>query len=59
MGTADEFREYARECLQWADEAETDDQRQSFISMAKDWILAALSLDGAPSTGQAQAPPEP
>jgi hypothetical protein len=46
MTTADEFREYAKECLQWADEAETDDQRQSFLDMARDWTLAALHLDG-------------
>jgi hypothetical protein len=46
MTTADEFREYAKECLQWADEAETDDQRQSFLDMARDWTLAAMRLDG-------------
>ena len=46
MATADEFREYAKECLRWADEAETDDQRQSFLDMARDWTLAALHLDG-------------
>jgi hypothetical protein len=46
MATADEFREYAKECLQWADEAETDDQRQSFLDMARDWTLAALRLEG-------------
>jgi hypothetical protein len=46
MTTADEFREYAKECLQWADEAETGDQRQSFLDMARDWTLAALRLEG-------------
>jgi hypothetical protein len=46
MTTAEEFREYAKECLQWADEAETDDQRQSFLDMARDWTLAAMRLDG-------------
>ena len=44
MTTADEFREYAKECLHWAEEAETDDQRQSFLDMARDWTLAALRL---------------
>jgi hypothetical protein len=44
MTTADEFRQYAQECLQWADQAETDDERQSFLDMARDWTLAALRL---------------
>jgi hypothetical protein len=52
MTTADEFREFARECLQWADEAETDDQRQSFLDMARDWTLAAFRLEGLVSPGQ-------
>lgn len=46
MTTADEFREYTNECLRWADEAETDDLRQSFLDMARDWTLAALRLEG-------------
>ena len=56
MTTPNEFREYATECLQWAKEAETDEQRQSFLDMARDWTLAALRLgmskdtDGSSST---------
>jgi hypothetical protein len=46
MTTANEFRDYAKECLRWADQAETDDQRQSFLDMARDWTLAALRLEG-------------
>ena len=46
MTTADEYRQYARECLQWAEQAETDDERLSLISMATDWTLAAVRLDG-------------
>jgi hypothetical protein len=45
--TANEFRDYAKECLKWADEAKTDDQRQSFLDMARDWTLAAARFDGA------------
>jgi hypothetical protein len=52
MTTADEYRDYAKECLQWADEAETDDQRQSFLDMARDWTLAALRLEGAFGTSK-------
>jgi hypothetical protein len=45
MTTADEFTEYAKECLRWADEAATEDERQSFLDMARDWTLAALHLE--------------
>jgi hypothetical protein len=44
MTTADEYRQYAVECLRWAKEAETDEERQSFLDMARDWTLAALRL---------------
>jgi hypothetical protein len=47
MTTADEYRQYANECLRFADEAETDDNRQSFLDMARDWTLAAMRLEGA------------
>jgi hypothetical protein len=46
MATADEYRQYAKECLQWADEAKTDDERRSFLDMARDWTLAAMRLEG-------------
>jgi hypothetical protein len=46
MTTADEYGQYAKECLQFADEAKADDQRQSFLDMARDWTLAALRLEG-------------
>ena len=42
MTTASEFCEYARECLEWADAAETEEQRESFLDMAKHWTLAAF-----------------
>jgi hypothetical protein len=48
MTTADEYRQYAHECIQWAKEAETDDQRQSFLNMARDWTLAALRITMTP-----------
>ena len=37
MTSADEYRQYAVECLHWAEEAKTDDQRQSFLDMARDF----------------------
>ena len=47
MATAAEFRQYASECLHWATEVETDEDRQAFLDMARDWTLAALRLEGA------------
>jgi hypothetical protein len=55
MTTADEYREYAKECLHWADEAETDEQRQSFLDMARDWTLAALRLGMSKDTDGSSA----
>jgi hypothetical protein len=60
MTTADEYRQYANECLRFADAAETDDQRQSFLDMARDWTLAALRLEGTlhPARSDFAAPPD-
>ena len=48
MTTADEYRQYAVECLRWAKEAETDEERQSFLDMARrvigPWPLCGLPL---------------
>jgi hypothetical protein len=46
MTTAKEYREFAKECLKWADEAEADNDRNSFLEMARDWTLAAIRLEG-------------
>jgi hypothetical protein len=54
MTTPDEYREYSRECLKWADEAKTDDIRQSFLDMARDCTLAAMRLEGVLIPQQAE-----
>ena len=46
MATAAEYHQYARECLQWADEAESEAQRKHFLGMARAWTHAALRLEG-------------
>ena len=55
MTTADEFRQYAQECIEWAKQAKTDDQRQSFLDMARDWTLAALRLGTSKDTNESSA----
>ena len=58
MATADEYRAYARECLKWADESEADDDRQSFLDMARDWTLAAMRLEGTSRPVKSAASPD-
>ena len=41
-----EFREYARECLQWAAEATDEAVRQALLDTARYWTHAALKLGG-------------
>lgn len=45
MATASEYRQFAKECLRWATEAETEEFRQAFLDMARDWTLAATRLE--------------
>jgi hypothetical protein len=65
MTTAQDYRQFADECLRWADEAETEEFKDAFIQMARDWTLAAMQLEGAcasppPQNGRSSAqPPEP
>jgi hypothetical protein len=47
MTTAKEYRKYADECLRWAAEAETQEDREGLLQLARDWTLAALRLEGA------------
>jgi hypothetical protein len=46
MASAAEYRQYARECLEWADKAENEAERKHFLSMARAWTQAALRLEG-------------
>jgi hypothetical protein len=49
MTTVQEYRKFAEECLRWATEAETEEFKNAFIEMARDWTLAAMRLDGVVS----------
>jgi hypothetical protein len=64
MTTAQEYRKFADECLRWATEAETEEFKDAFIQMARDWTLAAMRLEGLsppPPAGREirRAEPEP
>jgi hypothetical protein len=45
MSPPNEFREFARECLGWANTARTEQERAAFMQMAETWIDAALRLE--------------
>jgi hypothetical protein len=60
MTTASEYRQFATECLRWAAEAETEDDREAFLQLAHDWTLAALRIEGVlvPDSAPTEAPAE-
>jgi hypothetical protein len=41
-----ELREFADECLGWAQTARTGRERQIFLQMSRTWLWAAARLDG-------------
>ena len=50
---AKEFEAFARDCVQLAAQADTPELREKLLSMARDWMRAALEEDdAAPSTGR-------
>jgi len=42
--SAKQFHEFARECMRWAEEATSEEDRRHFIEMAKAWVHAASEL---------------
>jgi hypothetical protein len=45
MITSSEYRQFARECTKWAVETVTEEDRKSFLALAKDWTFAAMATD--------------
>jgi hypothetical protein len=45
MADANEYRQYAAECLESARTATTEDIRKHFLDLAKMWMTAAQQLD--------------
>jgi hypothetical protein len=51
---AKEFEAFARDCVQLAAQADTPELRERLLSMARDWMRAAIEEDdAAPSTNRA------
>jgi hypothetical protein len=59
MSAADEYHSYARDCLRWAAKARTEQQREQFLSLARDWTQSALGLEGVSTPLAPTAPPNP
>jgi hypothetical protein len=43
--TAAEYRAMAQECIRWADDAYTDEVRESYLQLAQIWLNTASRLD--------------
>lgn len=48
MSSAKEYREFARECMDWARTARSEQERAIFTQMAQTWSEAAARLELAP-----------
>jgi hypothetical protein len=55
MSTQEHFRQFADECLEWAQRARSERERKQFLEMAKVWMTAAQQLDDG--TTRTNAPP--
>jgi hypothetical protein len=53
MFRADDFRQYADECMEYARVSKPEKIRKHFLDMAKSWILAATQLED----GRNKVPP--
>ncbi len=50
MASAMQYREYAEECLTWAKEAQSDEDREALIQLAQDWLQAAIKAEPLPKS---------
>jgi hypothetical protein len=42
-----EFREFAQECVRWAEETQNERERRVLLDLARKWTLAALAVEGS------------
>ena len=55
--SAKQFHEFARECMRWAEEATSEEDRRHFIEMAKAWVHAASELREVSHNPEPPSPP--
>ena len=60
MSSAEEFREYAEECKDWARTARSEQERKIFLEMAQTWLVAAMRQEaGSPNSSKTVEPAMP
>jgi hypothetical protein len=47
--SSNDFRDFAKECLDWAKTAKSDGERDIFLQMAQSWLEAAARSERAPT----------
>ena len=50
MSTSDDYRAMAEECFRRAQEAQTNNERQGYLELARTWLAAASKVDCGPRT---------
>ena len=45
MSTTDDYRAIAEECFRRAQDSQTDNERQSYLELARTWLEAASKVD--------------
>ena len=55
--SAKEYRDHATECMGWAKTARSDQERVTFLEMAKAWIQAAVVAERKSASGNGAMPP--
>jgi hypothetical protein len=57
VSAAEQYREFAQECMDWAKTAKTDRERDIFLQMAKTWFAAAIRAGDDPANLQLEMLP--
>jgi hypothetical protein len=47
LGSPAEYRDFARQCLQWAARATREDHKNMMLQMANHWLQVAQDIEGA------------
>jgi hypothetical protein len=45
MNTADQYQQYAEECIRWAAQTKNEVERKAFLAMARAWTEAAWRIE--------------
>jgi hypothetical protein len=56
MSKSSEYRQYARECIESARTATTEEVRRQFLELAKVWTTAAAQIDNGVAAHHPAAP---